>query len=302
MECAQHFLEGRQHEGFLDYGSTVLAMQYYQAMSQYASWPYAPWPSPCLSFAPPQLSLDCHADGDEAFAADVEHSPSSPLSPPPGLEHIVPLAGAGLGCDAEGGSLTASARGSLCVPDVTLQSEDMGGAAVPLAGVSVDCLGNGLQRIRWVVHSKILKSSDKSAVSPAFHVELPSLGSRPFRMALYPLARGEGSGKGQGSFKKAKGRGRIELKCESHVPDPSLRLTATFSVGGQAPRAVSHYLAERSTCSLPKAEEEWDFSAAAETSRTFVVQVELGAECGARSPASASPAASDGASDSGREG
>jgi hypothetical protein len=121
-------------------------------------------------------------------------------------------------------------------------------------------------------------------VSQVFKVELPGHGPTPFKLVLYPKAVNDG--KHGAGFKKAKGKGRVVLKCEAQLPESLSNICFRVGVGraGKGSETLQPFRGpivenffEHSCHGLPKVEEEWDFSASVEDSRTFLVTVEIAA-------------------------
>jgi len=159
---------------------------------------------------------------------------------------------------------------------------------------------DGICHISWTVDARKLKVTDKVAVSPSFKINAGVSGT--FRIMLY--AKAASDRKGGASFKKSKGKGSVHVKCES--PDGEVhdgKLALRISVASyrekksddddcfdkrneieqddegtqETPRGpVLHNFAVRGMCSLPKHQEEWDFSKATEAdSQNFVVHLEI---------------------------
>lgn len=307
--CYAGSAAGSPWEG--DWGTTYemlvqseLQRQYILAMLQ--GFAAMPEQQLALMGRPPWLGVDADADDadgdddDEDRGVDEEGGPDEPPSPPsfPGLS----LSREPVAIDLQTLSIRdAPPARALATPRDSLHMVGPGQATAPpataaAAGVSIERQG-GVQRVHWTVNARVLKSMDKSAVSPSFDLDLPGSGVQTFRLTLYPSAKGDG--KGAGSFRKAKGRGRIVLKCETQVPETAPRLAVTFLVGEgdghQAARGpVVHSFVEHSTCGLPKATEEWDFGASVdEETKTLSVYVFCGADgedaCGAGSRPAPSP-------------
>mmetsp|Transcript_112867 Transcript_112867/g.324365 ORF Transcript_112867/g.324365 Transcript_112867/m.324365 type:complete len:296 (+) Transcript_112867:76-963(+) len=140
------------------------------------------------------------------------------------------------------------------------------------AGTGVDMLPGGRRLLRWAVMSRVLSTTNKSAVSPEFQVDIGQLGPQPFRLVLYPVKKGDG--KGCGSFRRARGQGRIELKCEAQLPESAPAMSVSFGVGPTedlSRGAVYHWFARQNICGLPPDHDQWDFNAAATDSMTFSV-------------------------------
>lgn len=140
----------------------------------------------------------------------------------------------------------------------------------------------GCTHVHWAVDARKLEGQDKQAVSQVFMVELPGHGPTPFKLVLYPKATND-SKHGAG-FKKAKGRGRVVLKCEAQLPENLADVSFRVGVGRagassetlQAFRGpVRENFFEHSCHGLPKSEEDWDFSASVDDSRTFLVTLEI---------------------------
>jgi len=179
----------------------------------------------------------------------------------------------GLQDDAEGVALlpaTAQIDSSDLVAPVIISARPEGSVPRAIAGAHVETLPTGDQQVSWTVNAKVLDTSDKSAVSPEFFINVPGISTCPFRMVLIPRARGER--RGAGSFKKAKGHGRIELKCEGKLPEHAPTFRVFLWIGGKRARGpVEQNFAQQSVCGLPRDDDDWDFLAAAHDFRTFNV-------------------------------
>jgi hypothetical protein len=136
--------------------------------------------------------------------------------------------------------------------------------------------------VHWAVDSRKLEGQDKQAVSPVFKVDLPGCGPTPFKLVLHPKATSDT--KHGAGFKKAKGQGRIVLKCEAQMPESHSEISFRMGVGraGDGSKTLQAVRGPQSadfcehTChGLAKHEENWDFTASVEDSRTFVVTVEI---------------------------
>eukprot|EP00929_Paragymnodinium_shiwhaense_P092287 TRINITY_DN52162_c0_g1_i2.p1 TRINITY_DN52162_c0_g1~~TRINITY_DN52162_c0_g1_i2.p1 ORF type:complete len:473 (-),score=124.79 TRINITY_DN52162_c0_g1_i2:218-1636(-) len=142
-------------------------------------------------------------------------------------------------------------------------------------------VSTNIQRVRWTVDARKLKSKDTEAVSPPF--ELAFERSLEFKIVLRPRITSDT--KGGASFKAARGKGVVELRCLDEV-DASVNPLVTFqiSIGSPAdakkqrpPRGpVVHNFADRSICGLEKGQDEWDFSKVVDKeTKTFVVVLEV---------------------------
>lgn len=140
----------------------------------------------------------------------------------------------------------------------------------------------GCTHVLWSVDARKLEGQDKQAVSQVFLVELPECGPTPFKLVLYPKATNDG--KHGAGFKKAKGHGRVVLKCEAQLPESMSDVCFRLGLGRagkgsetlQAFRGpVMENFFEHSCHGLPKSEENWDFPASVEDSRTFLVTLEI---------------------------
>lgn len=140
---------------------------------------------------------------------------------------------------------------------------------------------SSLDRIRWTVDARKLKSTDREAVSPMFELSFSKIVN--FKILIRPKVIS--SVRGGASFKKAKGKGSVELRCLDEVT-AAMNPVVTFriSVGSgtdparqEPPRGpVRHDFTKKAICGLPAGEEEWDFSKAVdEATQTFVVCLEV---------------------------
>jgi hypothetical protein len=145
-----------------------------------------------------------------------------------------------------------------------------------------DATASGCTHVHWVVDARKLDGQDKQAVSPVFKVELPGCGPTPFKLVLYPKTTSDT--KHGAGFKKAKGQGRIVLKCEAQMAESHSDVAFRMGVGRpgndsktlQAFRGPETANFSEHTChGLAKHEENWDFTASVEDSRTFVVTIEI---------------------------
>ncbi|CAK0805824.1 unnamed protein product [Prorocentrum cordatum] len=114
-----------------------------------------------------------------------------------------------------------------------------------------------------------------SRVSPSF--EIPNQEKASFRLVLCP--RPSPDGKGGPCFKKAGGWGSVQLKCE--VSRGTVQYTISLTNGRpdfprQARGPFTHDFAKQSTASLPKDQEQWDFTKAVDPDmQTFTVCLEV---------------------------
>jgi len=152
-----------------------------------------------------------------------------------------------------------------------------------------------MERVRWTVDARKLKSTDREAVSPSFDLSFSGVNVQ-FKMVIRPKVMSDS--RGGASFKKAKGRGSVELRCLSEV-EPAVNPIVTFrlAIGSGAdpekrepPRGpVRHDFTQRAICGLPEGQAEWDFSKAVdEDTLTFVVCLEILAGSTANAAAAAS--------------
>jgi hypothetical protein len=161
--------------------------------------------------------------------------------------------------------------------------------------------GSGRTRVLWAVDARRLESQDKQAVSHVFEIELPAprtgkvtegadenataaeeaaqVERQAFRLLVHPTPKNDGR-RGAG-FKKSKGKGRIELKCEAQRPSDASDIIFRMGIGRgehkQPTRGtVAYNFADGgSCCGLPKSQEEWNFAQAVDSTRTFLVVLEI---------------------------
>jgi hypothetical protein len=108
------------------------------------------------------------------------------------------------------------------------------------------------QRLTWTVTEKVLRSTNKVAVSPPY-----TAFDAQWRLMLQPEVTH--SSKGGQSFKAAKGRAIIKLKCEGKPEaNASAAFAFQFIVGNQEPRGpCTHNFTETAIAALP-ADDVWD--------------------------------------------
>jgi len=134
---------------------------------------------------------------------------------------------------------------------------------------------SGLHQVRWTIDADKLKSQQRQTVSPSF--EIPNQEKASFRLVLCP--RPSPDGKGGPCFKKAGGWGSVQLKCE--VSRGTVQYTISLTNGRpdfprQARGPFTHDFAKQSTASLPKDQEQWDFTKAVDPDmQTFTVCLEV---------------------------
>jgi hypothetical protein len=110
----------------------------------------------------------------------------------------------------------------------------------------------GRQRLTWTVTEKVLRSTNKVAVSPPY-----TAFDAQWRLMLQPEVTH--SSKGGQSFKAAKGRAIIKLKCEGKPEaNASAAFAFQFIVGSHEPRGpCTHNFTETAIAALP-ADDVWD--------------------------------------------
>jgi len=115
---------------------------------------------------------------------------------------------------------------------------------------------NGTEWVSWFVPESMLKSGDRSAVSPLFELSLSGRCVQ-FKLMLFPRETSQGRG-GSSFNKKAKGKGYIELKCETELQE-ACPLSLCLFVGSQPPKGpVVHDFSHSAVKGLPKEIEIWD--------------------------------------------
>lgn len=167
------------------------------------------------------------------------------------------------------------------VPVGEADAEELSSEAAPIVpGLTMETTSSGKVRVFWALPATKLDSLDKQAVSPSFDLDLAGdEGKQPFKMIVHPTPKNDGR-RGAG-FKKSKGKGWIELKCEAPRESGSQGIVFRFAVGRDDVRqptrdVVAHDFAEMgSCCGLPKGNDQWDFRAAVDEHKTFVVILEV---------------------------
>jgi len=218
--------------------------------------PPAPAPTPM-----PATPTAAGSTGPAAFVQDPPADPGASASSAP--------------APAEPGAGDAAAGGGQTPPAVL--------PAPPRAPVleRTFSVPSSLDRIRWTVDARKLKSTDREAVSPMFELSFSKIVN--FKILIRPKV--VSSVRGGACFKKAKGKGSVELRCLDEVT-AAMNPIVTFriSVGSgtdparqEPPRGpVRHDFTKKAICGLPAGQEEWDFSKAVdEATQTFVVCLEV---------------------------
>ncbi|CAK9017127.1 unnamed protein product [Durusdinium trenchii] len=121
-------------------------------------------------------------------------------------------------------------------------------------------LDKGRWDVHWSVDSRQLYATTVRLVSSTFTLDIPNVGSTPFKAFLHPKV--VINNKRGGGFKKAKGKGSVVLKCEAEDACRCPKMHVSFRVGrsGHPPRIIeSHDFSEQSCCCLPDTQQEWDF-------------------------------------------
>jgi hypothetical protein len=146
-----------------------------------------------------------------------------------------------------------------------------------LQHISVQEAPTGGSQIVWHADGRKLKTNDKQAVSPPFHL---LLGDKEvtFKMIIYPSAQSDG--KGQASFKSAKGQGRISLKCESDVSKVPALIDFSLAIGGLGKPSPSiqsqHSMHNFSKSAIWSQSNTWDMASVVDPkSETFSVCLHL---------------------------
>jgi len=133
----------------------------------------------------------------------------------------------------------------------------------------------GVLRFMWTVDASKLRSHERQAVSPTF--ELPLGEGVTSRLVLFP--RPTEHGKGSASFRRSKGWGSVQLKCETSEGSVAFMVSigdGTVGCARQPCGPLMHDFASHSTCSLPKGQDQWDFSKVVNrSSQTFAVCLDI---------------------------
>lgn len=122
------------------------------------------------------------------------------------------------------------------------------------------CKMNKFGQVHWSVDSRQLYNTTVRLVSSSFTLDLPNVGTVPFKAFLHPKV--VINNKRGGGFKKAKGKGSVVLKCEAEDASGCPKIHVAFRVGRAKvpPRIVEeHDFTEQSCCCLPDPQQEWDF-------------------------------------------
>jgi len=147
------------------------------------------------------------------------------------------------------------------------------------SGIACMVVGD-MHCISWQVDVRVLASSAKQVNSHKVIIDLPELGSQPFKIFLYPKMFIDNGKYVFPSFKEAKGKGKVYVKFAAQL---SLGPQIGFGicVGDLKLHQLSwrgpvvHDFSERRGCGLANNEDEWDFHAAVDESGHFVVSVAL---------------------------
>lgn len=137
-------------------------------------------------------------------------------------------------------------------------------------------LPNGKEFVRWKVDARKLESQEKQILSPEFELQLPGLGSKPFRIMI--LAK-ETKGKGGRGFIKAGGKGRLFVKCETSSLTQARPIAFRVSVGPNVVESKGplwHLFTDQPCCPLQESNEDWDLQPAVDkASKRFEVMLEV---------------------------
>eukprot|EP00435_Cladocopium_sp_Y103_P020502 s853_g5.t1 len=131
-----------------------------------------------------------------------------------------------------------------------------------LAPLECISLPNGKEFVRWKVDARKLESQEKQILSPEFELQLPGLGSKPFRIMI--LAK-ETKGKGGRGFIKAGGKGRLFVKCETSSLTQARPISFRVSVGPNVVESkgpLRHLFTDQPCCPLQESNEDWDLQPA----------------------------------------
>lgn len=125
---------------------------------------------------------------------------------------------------------------------------------------------DGVLRIVWTKDERLLRATDREAVSPPFGVPM---GDKEVQFKLILRPKKVADTHGGESFKRAKGKGMVLLRCVDDLEGLSLACsTLDFRIGvgspEQARSAVRRDFSEKTIHGLPDAEDEWDLRAACE--------------------------------------
>jgi len=139
-------------------------------------------------------------------------------------------------------------------------------------------VASNIHRIRWTVDARKLKSTDREAASPTFHLSCSS----PMEFKLVIRPRKVEDSRGGACFRKARGKGTVQLRILTGVDETTSPIvTFRIAVGSQSHRhrprgPVKHNFADRPICGLPEGKDEWDFTKTVdEATQTFVVCLEV---------------------------
>uniref|UniRef100_A0A7S4WIH2 Uncharacterized protein n=1 Tax=Alexandrium monilatum TaxID=311494 RepID=A0A7S4WIH2_9DINO len=104
----------------------------------------------------------------------------------------------------------------------------------------------------WSVDEGLLDTDRPKVESPAFLVDVPGLGRRPFRIVLYAAAPGKGERRGLG-FQRSRGHGRVEVRSLAQLPSGTGRFSMSAVVGAgdraRSPRPPApHDFSARACC------------------------------------------------------
>jgi len=168
----------------------------------------------------------------DPFEADVQDATEPRnMALPSLLASILPTTCTRPGAEApaESASAPALVPGSQAVLKGNPQGKPKDEAAQAVADISCTHLPSGTVRMHWAADSRRFAGRSATAVSPAFSVDLPSVGPLTFKIIIHAAATH--GAKGSCNFQSSRGQAVIELKCESQLPSSaSGRADETYRV------------------------------------------------------------------------
>lgn len=132
--------------------------------------------------------------------------------------------------------------------------------------VACSSLGAAGVRLEWSADERRISGQDRMYVSPGFHVDIPGVGTLPFKIVLHAAVERR-QGQGAQGFKSADGWARLELKCFDKVPDDTEALISVMFGVGSGPLAqpmrgpVDVNFSHQGCCRLPVGRDRWHLPA-----------------------------------------
>lgn len=201
-----------------------------------------------------QISLEEMLGGLDHLGPEMSSPPLVPMPVPGGAPKWLPAP------PAMPAPMLAEPPSPEVPTEIAVAGPNLPESELQLGQLVCQVLANGCWDVHWSVDSRQLYNTTVRLVSSSFTLDLPNVGTVPFKAFLHPKV--VINNKRGGGFKKAKGKGSVVLKCEAEDASGCPKIHVAFRVGRAKvpPRIVEeHDFTEQSCCCLPDPQQEWDF-------------------------------------------